>query len=131
MLSTSHYDKIKANHAVMFIEQLKHTKGVWSGKRFKLLDWQEEIIRNVFGVIKENGYRQFNTAFVEIGKKNGKSELAAAIALYMLCADGEEGAEIYGCANDRKQSSIVFDVARDMCCAKVKLEHKRPKEIKK
>ena len=114
MLPDSHYDEKRANHAVLFIEQLKHTKGVWSGKRFKLLGWQEEIIRNIFGVIKPNGYRQFNTAFVEIGKKNGKSELAAAIALYMLCADGEEGAEVYGCATDRKQASIVFDVARDM-----------------
>ena len=114
MLPTSHYDKRRADHAVLFIEQLKHTKGVWSGKRFKLLDWQEKIIRNVFGVIKKNGYRQFNTAFVEIGKKNGKSELAAAIALYMLCADQEQAPEIYGCANDRRQSSIVFDVARDM-----------------
>lgn len=101
MLPDSHYDEKRANHAVLFIEQLKHTKGVWSGKRFQLLGWQEEIIRNIFGVIKPNGYRQFNTAFVEIGKKNGKSELAAAIALYMLCADGEEGAEVYGCATDR------------------------------
>lgn len=114
MLPTSHYDKKRADHAVFFIEQLKHTKGIWSGKPFKLLDWQENLIRNIFGIIKKNGYRQFNTVYVEIGKKNGKSELAAAIALYMLCADGEEGAEIYGCANDRKQSCIVFDVAKDM-----------------
>ena len=114
MLPTSHYDKARADHAVAFIENLRHTKGVWAGKPFQLFDWQEQIVRDLFGVIKENGYRQFNTAYVELPKKSGKSELAAAIALYMLCADGEEGAEIYGCANDRKQASIVFDVARDM-----------------
>ena len=68
----------------------------------------------MFGVVKENGYRQFNTAYIEIGKKNGKSELAAAVALYLLCADGEQRAEIYGCASDRQQASIVFEVAADM-----------------
>ena len=114
MLPTSHYDEEKADRAVAFIQSLKHTKGVWAGKPFVLLPWQEEVIRNVFGVVKEDGYRQFRTAFVEMGKKNGKSELAAAVALYMLAADGEVGAEIYGCANDRQQASIVFDVALEM-----------------
>ena len=114
MLPTSHYDKKKADRAVAFIQSLKHTKGVWSGKPFILFPWQEQIIRDIFGTVKGTGYRQFNTAFVEVCKKAGKSELAAAIALYMLCADREEGAEIYGCANDRQQASIVFDVARDM-----------------
>ena len=94
MLPTSHYDKTRADRAVLFIQSLKHTKGVWDGKPFDLLPWQEQIIRDLFGVIKENGYRQFNTAYIEIGKKNGKSELAAAVALYMLCADNEKGAEI-------------------------------------
>jgi phage terminase large subunit-like protein len=114
MAPTSHYDKARADHAVNFIQSLKHTKGVWAGKPFLLFDWQEQIIRDLFGTIKANGYRQFNTAFVEICKKAGKSELAAAVALYMLAGDGEEGAEIYGCANDRQQASIVFDVAKDM-----------------
>ncbi|MDR1628551.1 MAG: terminase large subunit [Oscillospiraceae bacterium] len=114
MLSTSHYDKEKADHSVNFIEQLRHTKGKWAGSKFKLLPWQETIVRDIFGVIKENGCRQFNTAFVTTPKKAGKSELAAAIALYMLCADGEQAAEVYGCANDRQQSCIVFNVARDM-----------------
>ena len=114
MLPTSHYDKVRADRAVMFIQSLKHTKGIWAGKPFILFQWQEQIIRDLFGIIKKNGFRQFNTAYIEIGKKNGKSELAAAVALYLLCADNEEGAEIYGCANDRAQASIVFDVARDM-----------------
>ena len=70
------YDKTAADYAVAFIEALCHTKGKWAGKPFDLIDWQEQIIRDVFGTIKPNGYRQFNTAYVEIPKKMGKSELA-------------------------------------------------------
>jgi phage terminase large subunit-like protein len=93
---------------------LCHTKGTWAGKPFELIDWQEQIVRDLFGVLKPNGYRQFNTAYVEIPKKMGKVELAAAIALLLTCGDGEERAEVYGCAADRNQASIVFDVAADM-----------------
>ena len=118
MAEGSHYDKKIADRAVGFINCLQHTKGVWAGKPFDLLPWQEQIIRDVFGVVKENGYRQFNTAYVEIPKKNGKSELAAAVALLLCCADheerAEERAEVYGCAADRQQASIVFEVAADM-----------------
>lgn len=114
MLPTSHYDEDKADRAVMFIENLRHTKGKWAGKRFWLLPWQEQIIRDVFGIVKEDGNRQFRTAYIEIGKKNGKSELAAAVALYLLYADNEPSAEVYGAAADRQQASIVFDVANQM-----------------
>lgn len=114
MLPTSHYDEAKANRAVMFIENLCHTKGKWAGKRFWLFPWQEQIVRDIFGIVKEDGNRQFRTAYVEIGKKNGKSELAAAIALYLLFADNEPSAEVYGAAADRQQASIVFDVANQM-----------------
>lgn len=78
------------------------------------MDWQEQIIRDLFGILKPNGYRQFNTAYIEIPKKNGKSELAAAVALLLTCGDGEQRAEVYGAAADRQQASIVFDVAADM-----------------
>lgn len=114
MLNTSYYNKELADYAVSFIECLCHTKGTWAGKPFKLLDWQEQIIRDLFGTVKPNGYRQFNTAYIEIPKKNGKSELAAAVALLLCCGDGEQRAEIYGCAADRGQATIVFDVAADM-----------------
>lgn len=114
MAENSHYDKDAADFAVMFIESLCHTKGTWAGKEFELIDWQERIIRDLFGVLKPNGYRQFNTAYVEIPKKQGKSELAAAVALLLCCGDGEERAEVYGCAADRQQATIVFDVAADM-----------------
>ena len=108
------FDEAKAKRTVDFINCLKHTKGKWRGQPFELLPWQEAIIRDVFGTVKENGYRQYNTAYVEIPKKNGKSELAAGVALYMTCGDNEWGAEVYGCASDRQQASIVFDVAVDM-----------------
>lgn len=108
------FDAMKAQRAVKFINNLKHTKGVWHGVPFDLLPWQDKIITDIFGTVKEDGFRQYNTAYVEIPKKNGKSEIAAAIALYLTCGDNEWGAEVYGCAADRQQASIVFDVAVDM-----------------
>lgn len=114
MARTSHYDAEKADFAVNFIRCLNHTKGIWAGQPFELMPWQEQIVRDLFGIVKPNGYRQFNTAYVEIPKKNGKSELAAAIALLLCCADGEMSAEVYSCAADRQQASIVFNVAADM-----------------
>lgn len=72
MAPDSRYDKAKADRAVNFIQCLCHTKGIWAGKKFDLIDWQERIIRDIFGTIKPNGYRQFNTAYVEIPKKQGK-----------------------------------------------------------
>ena len=114
MLPTSHYDKKKADRAFTFIENLCHTKGKWAGTPFWLLPWQEQLIRDIFGIVKPDGNRQFRTAFVEICKKVGKSELAAAVALYLLYADNEPSAEVYGAAADRQQASIVFDVAKQM-----------------
>ena len=69
------YDKDAADIAVSFINCLKHTKGEWYGQPFELIDWQEQIIRDVFGIIKPNGYRQFNTAYIEIAKKQGNLNL--------------------------------------------------------
>ena len=66
MAKTSRYDKAAADHAVNFIQCLCHTKGIWAGKPFELLPWQEQIARDLFGIIKPNGYRQFNTAYVEV-----------------------------------------------------------------
>jgi len=108
------YDKAKADRAVEFIKNLKHTKGRWRGVPFTLLPWQEKIVRDIFGIVKPDGYRQYKTAYIEVPKKNGKSELAAAVALYLLFADGEPAAEIYSAAADRMQASIVFNVAASM-----------------
>ena len=112
MLPTSHYDTRRADFAVNFIQMLRHTTGEWYGRPFCLMPWQEQIVRDLFGIVDADGYRQFRTAYVEVGKKNGKSELAAAIALYLLFADGEAGAEVYSCAADINQASIVFNTAR-------------------
>lgn len=71
MAKDSVYNKDAADYAVSFIQALTHTKGTWAGKPFELIDWQEQIIRDIFGTLKPNGYRQFNTAYVEI-PKNGK-----------------------------------------------------------
>ena len=72
MLPTSHYDKVKADRAVKFIEMLPHTKSTWEGQPFWLLPWQEQIVRDLFGVVKEDGMRQFKTAYIETAKKSGK-----------------------------------------------------------
>jgi phage terminase large subunit-like protein len=108
MLPTSHYDKAKADRVVAFINALKHTKGEWKGQPFILLPWQEDIIRTIFGVIGADGFRQCRTCYITLAKKGGKTSLAAAVALYMLCADNEFGAEIYSCAADRQQASLVY-----------------------
>lgn len=116
MAEGSHYDKEQADYVVAFIECLCHTKGKWVGKPFELLPWQKEIIRNIFDILKPNGKRQFTTAYIEIPKKNGKSELAAAIALYLLFGDGEASPEVYGATADRQQAMIQTPYA--MNCIK-------------
>ena len=103
-----------AQYAIDFISQLKHTKGEWYRCKFNLLPWQRDLIIQLFGNVDENGFRIYWKCYVEIPKKNGKSELAAAIALFLLIADNEPGAEIYGAACDRDQASIVFNVAASM-----------------
>jgi phage terminase large subunit-like protein len=108
------FDEARANRAVAFFENLKHTKGKFAGKPFTLLPWERDIIRVVYGTVDEEGHRIYKYVYIEIPKKNGKSELAAGSALYHLFADGEQHGEVYGCAADRAQASIVFDVAVDM-----------------
>lgn len=109
------YSAERAQRAVDFIELLPHTKGQWAGQRFKLEPWQaDEIIRPLFGTLNEDGSRQYRTAYIEIPRKNGKSAIASGVANYLLYADGEAGAEIYGAAHTRDQASIVFNVARQM-----------------
>lgn len=108
-------DEAAASQIVAFFERvLVHTKGRWAGVPFLLPDWQKENMRRLFGTLRPDGMRQYRTAYLERGRKNGKSEEAAGVALYMLTADGEEGAEVYGAACDRDQASIVFHVAADM-----------------
>lgn len=101
-----------ANHAVNFIQNLTLT-GEQSGKPFKLLPWQENGIRQLFGTLKENR-RQFTRALWFIARKSGKTELAAAIVLYCLFGLAEEGQEIVSAAADREQAGRVFKAAAQM-----------------
>ena len=96
-------------------EVLVHTKGEWANRPFQLEPWQwKDIVAPLFGTMNPNGTRQYRTAYISLARKNGKSELAAAVALYMLLMDGEQGGEVYGAASDRDQASLVFNVAADM-----------------
>ena len=111
------YDVKSANFAVNWIEKFcSHAKGELGGKPFKLEKWQkDEIIKPLFGwKRKKDGLRKYNRCAVFVPRKNGKSTLGSAIALYMLCADGEKGAEIYSAASDRTQAGIIHEVAKTM-----------------
>lgn len=108
------YNAEKAQQAIDFIQALKHTKGRWAGKPFILLKWQRVLIKKLFGTVDEFGFRVYRKCYVEMPKKDGKSELGAAIALYLLTFDDEYGAEVYSAAGDRKQAAIVFNVAAEM-----------------
>jgi phage terminase large subunit-like protein len=102
-----------AREPIGFINGLTHTKGTFGGQRFNLRPWQVRILRQLFKRRKD-GLRQYRTCLLMLPRKNGKSELAAAIALYGLLADGEIGAEVYSAAADRDQASLVFGVAAQM-----------------
>jgi phage terminase large subunit-like protein len=107
--------KDKADDAVRFFERrLTHTKGSFSKKPFILSGWERKIVRDIFGTVKSNGMRRYTTAYVEIPKKNGKSELGAGIALAGLLLDEESGAEVYSAASTRDQATIVFRIAAQM-----------------
>lgn len=98
---------------IAFINGLTHTKGEFGGQRFNLRPWQVRIVTQLFRRRKD-GRRQYRSSLLMLPRKNGKSELAAAIALYGLLADGEVGAEVYSAAADRDQASLVFNVAAQM-----------------
>lgn len=106
----------KWQKVVSFIRLLSHTKGEWAGRPFDLQEWQiNDIIKPIFGTINpETNFRQIRTAYIEIPRKNGKTELIAAVGLYLLCADDEPRAEVYSAAADREQASIIFEAAAFM-----------------
>lgn len=109
------FDLERAKPVFRFFEHvLKHGKGEFAGQPFRLCPWQREVIARIFGTVDERGNRQYQTAYVEVPKKNGKSELAAGIALYMLLMDGEPGAEVYSAASSKDQAGNVYRVAADM-----------------
>jgi phage terminase large subunit-like protein len=105
--------KTKADHVVRFINLLTHTKGQHARQPFNLRAWQEKIVRELFKT-GADGLRQYRTCLMMLPRKNGKSEICAALALYGLLGDGEQGAEVYIAAADRDQASLVFNVAAQM-----------------
>lgn len=100
---------------VYFIEtNLVHTSGKAAGQPFVLTPWQFDFVMDVFDPLDDEGWRVVRTAFLIVARKNGKTELAGAIALYLLLADNEETARIFSAAEDREQASEVFDAATIM-----------------
>ena len=100
------YSQAKADEHIEFLELLKLTGDFW-GKPWKLLDWQKDVISNVYGTVDENGNRRYKYAYLEIPKKNGKTEMIAGFALDH-CLNDAPGGQIYCCAAEREQASLVY-----------------------
>lgn len=110
-----YYVPEKADRVVQFFYSLKFTKGEFKGRPFKLEKWQEEkIIRPLFGTLWADGARCYTTAYISTPRKNGKTEMGAGLALYLLCGDGEQGAEVYSAAGDKEQAAMVYNAAEIM-----------------
>lgn len=115
--STWVYSKEYAANAIGFIEHLPHVKGEWARRNetLRMEPWQVFILCNLFGFIRRSDEtRRFRRGLISVSRKNAKSTIASAIGLYMLCADGEAGAEVYALATTREQAGIVFNDARAM-----------------
>lgn len=111
------FDEARASRPCEFVELLPHIKGKWAReRRLLVLDaWQCFIVTTVFGwVHKDTGLRRYREAYIEVPRKNGKSLLSAGLGLYMVSADGEQGAEVYSAATTLDQASIVFNDAKAM-----------------
>lgn len=111
------FDVERAQRPCRFIELLPHIKGKWAreGRLIELEDWQCFIITTVFGWVHHStGLRRYREGYVEVPRKNAKSTLSSGLALYMLSADGEQGAEVYSAATTRDQARIVFDDSKAM-----------------
>lgn len=110
------FDEKKGTKPIEFIERFcKHSKGRWAGKPVKLELFQKAYIQALFGFVdKETGLRKYNESFFEVARKNGKSTMLAGVALYMLIADGEAGAEVYSASTKLAQSKIIFNECLNM-----------------
>ena len=110
-----HFDQEKANRPIEFIEKFcKHSKGQWAGKPVVLDLWQKAIIQTIFGFVDDKGIRKYREVLVIVARKNGKSTLLSAIALYMLFGDHEGGAQVCCVASKKDQAKIVFNEAKNM-----------------
>lgn len=105
------FDINKATKPIRFIERFcKHSKGEWAGRPVKLELFQKAYIAALFGFIDtRTGYRRYTESFFMVARKNGKSTMLAGIALYLLVADREPGAELYTVATKKDQAKLIFD----------------------
>ena len=106
-------DQASGQFVCDFVERLPTTD---TGKPFQLYDWQRDTLMEFYSTMERDGesgrlLRQYQYLYLEIPKKNGKSELAAALGLYHLFGDGELNAEVYLCAADKENAGIVFRAA--------------------
>ena len=110
------FDEAKASRPIAFIEKFcRHSKGEWAGKPVALELFQKAFIQALFGFVDaQTGLRRYREAFFLVGRKNGKSTLLAGLALYMLVADGEGGAEVYSTATKYAQARLLFDECHNM-----------------
>lgn len=116
---TYHYDQKAADHALNFIRLfIKHTEGKFAGRPFLLEPWQRWMVATMFGWLYTNAaghvVRRYRTVFLFVARKNGKTALAAAIAAYLLIADGEVGAQVYAAAAEREQAAIILNMTKRM-----------------
>lgn len=105
-----HFDADKADRAIEFIQTFCHlSKGKTGGKLIELELWQKALVSAIFGFVDANELRQYREVLLLVGRKNGKSALESAIALYCLIADNESAPEIYSVATKREQARVVWD----------------------
>ena len=111
-----YFDEAVGEHAIEFIETFcKHYQGEHAGEMVKLELFQKAFIQSLFGWLeKGTDYRRFREYFFEVARKHGKSFLSACIAVYMLVADGEDGAEIYSAATKLDQAKIIYNAAKNV-----------------
>ncbi len=103
-----------ADYAVDFVECLKHGDDFY-GQPFNLLPWQKMAISEFYGMLRDGtNLRQYQYLYLEIPKKNGKSELAAALGLFHTFADEAMYGEVYVVAADKSNASIIFNAAVSM-----------------
>lgn len=114
----SAFEPARARRVIRFFERvLRHTKGRWAGSPFLLEPWQREVLEELYGRVDDQGRRLYREALVGVPRKNGKSTIAAGLALYHLGWDGEAGAEVYSLAASKDQARIVFNEARALAQA--------------
>ncbi len=105
-----YFEPGRARHVLEFFQDwLRHSKGRFAGEAFTLLDWQAELLAELFGWLRvSDDSRRYRVAYISTAKKSGKSTLLAGIGLYLLVMDAENGAEVYGAAADREQASVIY-----------------------